>query len=66
MDLTQCLPAWVDFEVGTEHVLELTEGIIGMRGFVPLETPLVFCSTQCLKDSFNGGKGRVVQRTKIP
>ena len=49
-----------------DDVLELTEGIIGMRGFVPLETPLVFCSSECLKDSYNGSKGRVVQKPKIP
>ena len=49
-----------------DDVFELTEGILGMRGFVPLENALVFCSTQCLKNSFNGGKGRVAQEPKIP
>ena len=36
-----------------------------MRGFVPLENVLVFCSSECLEDSVNGGKGRVVQKRKI-
>ena len=61
----ECATCRVTLNEG-DGVLELTEGIIGMRGFVPLENALVFCSSECLKDSFNGGKGRVVRKPKIP
>ena len=61
----ECATCRIELKEG-DDVLELTEGIIGMRGFVPLENALVFCSSQCLKDSFNGGKGRVTLRPKVP
>lgn len=51
-------------ELGEGHdVLEVTEGIMGMRGFVGLEKPTLFCSAECLKDHFSG-EARKVYRMK--
>ena len=47
-------------------VFELQEGIIGLRGVVPLSAPLLFCSVACLRNYFNGA-GRVYKaRRKVP
>ena len=48
-------------------VLEVQEGIVGLRGIVPLTAPLVFCSENCLRAYFEGkAKERPKHRRKIP
>lgn len=40
-------------EIGTD-VIRADEGVIGMKGFIPLENVLFFCCERCLKEYFNG------------
>ena len=47
-------------------VFQLEEGIVGMRGIVPLGKALLFCTVQCLKDFFNGSKGYVYLKRRVP
>jgi RNase P protein component len=49
-----------------DEAIQLIEGIIGTSGFVALDDPSVFCSDECLKDSFNGGKGRIRLKRRVP
>jgi hypothetical protein len=35
-------------------VHSLTRGVIGPRGFITLEEPLLFCSDDCLSAYYNG------------
>ena len=51
----QCANCRNDIEEGRD-VLELREGVLGMRGFVPLEDDLLFCSDRCLTEHFDIGK----------
>ncbi len=45
---TNCTSCRRKFEMGVD-VLALEEGVIGGRGFVPLEDVLFFCSEKCLR-----------------
>jgi len=47
-----CVKCQRHLELGMD-VIELQEGVIGPRGFVPLEDAVLYCSEQCLKDNFN-------------
>ena len=46
--------------------LELQEGVLGSQALVPIGGEVIFCSVQCLKDFFNGSKGRLKQPRRIP
>ena len=54
----RCASCQKDLEEGTD-VLGVQEGIIGSRGFVPLEEPLLLCSKECLRNYFADAKGNV-------
>ena len=33
-------------------LIEVREGVLGLKGFIPLEEPLLFCSAKCLVEHF--------------
>ncbi len=39
-------------DIGVD-VICVEEGVIGMKGFIPLEKPMLFCSEKCLCDYFD-------------
>lgn len=41
--------------------LEVREGVVGLRGFIPLEAALYLCSRDCLTSYFGNAKGAVYQ-----
>ena len=41
-----------ELDIGTD-VLRVEEGVIGTKGFIPLENTLYFCCERCLKDYFD-------------
>ncbi len=41
-----------EIEIGQE-LFEVQEGVLGFRGVVPLEMPLVFCSAECVRKHFD-------------
>ena len=43
-----------ELDIGVD-VLRVDEGVIGMKGFVPLENTLLFCCERCLRDYFDIG-----------
>ena len=47
-------------------VLEVQEGIIGLRGFVSLEKPLLFCCAECMKKFFTPSSGYEKLPKRIP
>jgi len=49
-----------------DDALQLEEAILGSHGVVPLDKPILFCSEQCLKDFFNGSKGRLKMARRVP
>lgn len=49
-----------------EDIFEVIEGIVGLRGIVPLENPLLFCSSDCLKEYFSPKKGYYKLPRRIP
>ena len=40
-----------ELEMGQDAIL-VQEGVVGPRGFVPLEDPECFCSTKCVGDHY--------------
>lgn len=44
---------------------QLAEGVIGPRGFVPLEDPLILCSDDCVRRYFKEHPAYTMQR-RIP
>ena len=46
-----------------EDIRQLVEGVLGPRGFVPLESPLNFCSEACLRGYVSGTDEHI---TKLP
>ena len=53
-DTKQCTNCRKGIEEGRD-LLELREGVLGMRGFVPLEDALLFCGEKCLREHFDNG-----------
>ena len=49
-----CANCIQELDIGVD-VLRVDEGVMGMKGFVPLENTLLFCSEQCLRDYFDIG-----------
>ena len=47
-------------------VLEVQEGVVGTRGFVPLDSNAVFCSVECLKEYFRASKGYEKAPRRVP
>lgn len=47
-------------------VVEVQEGVVGVRGFIPLEKILTFCSIDCLKEYFTGERGYERLPRRIP
>jgi len=45
----KCANCRRDLDLGVD-VLSVGEGVIGMKGFVPLESPMFFCCEKCLKE----------------
>jgi hypothetical protein len=43
-----------ELDMGTD-VLKVDEGVIGPKGFIPLENALFFCCERCLRDYFDIG-----------
>jgi len=41
-----------ELDVGVD-VIQVDEGVIGVKGFVPLEKMLLFCCERCLRDYFD-------------
>ena len=41
-------------DIGVDAI-RVDEGVMGMKGFVPLENTLLFCSERCLRDYFDMG-----------
>ena len=39
-------------EIGVD-VICVEEGVIGMKGFIPLEKPMLFCCEKCLCDYYD-------------
>ena len=54
----QCASCQKDLEEGID-VIGVQQGIIGTRGFVPLEEHLLFCSKECLRNYFSDPTGYV-------
>ncbi len=54
----QCASCQQDLKEGMD-VIGVQEGIIGSRGFVPLEEMLMLCSVECLRNYFSDPKGYV-------
>ncbi len=50
-DKKKCTNCRHELDLGVEAI-KTEKGVIGMRGFVPLET-LLFCSEECLRDYFD-------------
>ena len=50
-DKKTCANCQHDLDVGVD-AMKVDKGVIGMRGFVPLET-LLFCSENCLRDYYD-------------
>ena len=46
-----CVKCQRDLQLGMD-VIQLQEGVIGLRGFVRLEDAVLYCSEQCVKDNF--------------
>lgn len=44
----QCIVCQRELHTGFD-VVELQEGVVGTRGFVPVADALLFCSESCLK-----------------
>jgi len=47
----KCENCQQELDLGVEAI-KTEKGVIGMRGFVPLET-LLFCSEKCLRDYYD-------------
>lgn len=43
-----------ELDVGVDAI-RVDEGVMGMKGFVPLEGDLYFCSERCLREYFDMG-----------
>jgi hypothetical protein len=41
-----------ELDVGVD-VIRVDEGVMGMKGFVPLEGTMFFCCEKCLRDYFD-------------
>ena len=54
----RCASCQRNLEEGMD-VLGFQNGIIGSRGFVPLEDAILFCSKECLRSYFADSKGYV-------
>ena len=61
----KCATCSRELEQGMD-AFELQEGILGAHGLVPLGKALLFCCEQCIKDFFNGSKGRIHKHRRIP
>jgi hypothetical protein len=46
-------------------VMAAQQGVMGPRGLVPLEDPILFCSEGCLSEYYSGAEVAVVKR-RIP
>ena len=52
-----------------EKAFAVEEGFIGPRGFVALESVMLFCSEKCVRDFFQNGNGSdemMKQARRIP
>ncbi len=49
---TNCTHCHRELDLGVD-VKRVEEGVIGMRGFVPLGEAQFFCSEECLRDDFD-------------
>ncbi len=54
-DPRQCANCRKGIDEGRD-LIEVREGVLGMRGFVPLEDELLFCSEKCLREHFDIGR----------
>ncbi len=61
----KCATCQADLEQGMD-ALELQEGILGSQALVPIGEMVLFCGVECLKDFFNGSKGRLKQPRRVP
>lgn len=61
---TECAECHTELQLGV-NVLGAQEGVVGPRGFVPLEDMLFFCNEECLKRYFGDADLLKVPR-KIP
>ena len=43
-----------DLDIGVD-VIRVDEGVVGTKGFVPLEGTMFFCCERCLRDYFDMG-----------
>jgi hypothetical protein len=43
-----------ELDIGVDTI-RVDEGVIGMKGFIPLENTLLFCCERCLRDYFDIG-----------
>ena len=43
-----------DLDIGVD-IIKVDEGVMGTKGFVPLENNLLFCCERCLRDYFDLG-----------
>jgi hypothetical protein len=63
--MTKCGTCQRELEEGMD-VLEVQEGVVGVNGFVPLESTALFCSVECLKSFFSGSKGYEQAPRRLP
>jgi hypothetical protein len=47
-----CASCRRELDIGVD-VIKVDEGVIGVKGFVPLEKMLFFCCERCLRDYFD-------------
>ena len=43
-----------ELDVGVDAI-RIDEGVIGMKGFVPLDKTMLFCCDKCIRDYFDLG-----------
>lgn len=48
----RCANCKCDLDIGHD-VIKVDEGVMGVKGFVPLEKTLLFCCERCLKDYYD-------------
>ena len=61
----QCLKCQCELLEGRD-VVEVQEGVVGVRGFIPLEKILTFCSIECLKEYFTGERSYERLPRRVP
>ena len=61
----KCTACDSELDIGRD-IIQVIEGVIGTRDFVPLEDALVFCSDDCLRKHFRADGGLIEKKRKVP